>query len=93
MQNTIHRLTVSTVLRAELRHARYFQMAAYRNNMDVRLRADAPYFPRRIDALGLYRIEGTLTHPDGNLLDGFYAVDDFGQLVRIPFSTVLAILQ
>jgi len=89
----IHHLTVSTVLRAELRSARYFQMNAYRNNLEGKLRADAPYFPRRMDALGLYRIAGTLTHPDGNLLDGFYAVDDFGQLVRIPFSTVLAILQ
>jgi hypothetical protein len=90
---TIHRLTVSTVLRAELRNARYFQMSAYRGNLEGKLRADAPYFPRRIDALGLYRIAGSLTHPDGNLLDGFYAVDDFGQLVRIPFGTVMALLQ
>lgn len=86
---TIHRLTASTVLRAELRTARYFQMGAYRNNLEGKLRADAPYFPRRIDALGIYRIEGALTHPDGNLLDGFYTVDDFGQLVRLCAMTVL----
>lgn len=90
---TIHRLTVSTVLRAELRNSRYFLMAAYLGNLEGKLRADAPYFPRRMDALGLYRIAGTLTHPDGNLLEGFYTVDDFGQLVRVPFSTVMGRLQ
>lgn len=89
----IHRLTASTVLRAELRTARYIQMGVYRNNTVGQLRADAPYFPRRIDALGVYRIDGALTHPDGNLLDGFYTVDDFGQLVRLCPLTVLARLQ
>lgn len=89
----IHHLTASTVLRAELRNARYFQMGAYRANVDGTMRANAPYVPHRIDALGLYRIAGTLEHPDGNLLDGFYAVDDFGQLVRVCMNAALACLQ
>lgn len=93
MTIAIHHLTASTVLRAELRTARHIVMTAYRNGLEGRQRADAPYFPRRIDALGVYRIDGALTHPDGNLLDGFYTVDDFGQLVRLCPLTVLARLQ
>jgi hypothetical protein len=89
--HTIRNLSIETVRNAELRYARSHQMAMYRNNAERAQHADAPYVPHRIDALGLYRIAGQLQHLAGNLLDGFYAVDDFGQLARVDLEAALAV--
>lgn len=46
------------------------------------------YVPYKMDALGLYAISGPWVYSYGNPIDGFYTVDDFGQLVRVPLAQV-----
>jgi hypothetical protein len=69
------------------RQQRSAQMDVYQGRRQPR--ANDWYVPHRIDALGVYQITGPGRNFAPHPVEGFYAVDDFGQLVRIDAQQLL----